>query len=367
MSALLSLADVEAAARERLDADIWAYIADGAGESRTVRANTTAFEDVWLRPAVLRAGKARPHLGTRALGCDLAMPILLAPTSPQRLVDEQAEFASARAAARAGVCSIVSCDSHHPFGAISAAAPGRCWFQLYAYRSRETVAATIAMAEQGRAGALVVTVDADHRARRLSAQRAGFRTPPDVDFANLRALGVLDGEVPAGARLGRLSLTWTDLAWMRKRTRLPIAIKGVLRAEDAMRCVEHGADAVIVSNHGGRQLDATLPSLAALPAIAAQIGDQATVLLDGGVRSGVDVVKALALGADAVCVGRPYLWGLALDGQAGVERVLDLLRDELEDTLLHLGIDDVADVSPEFLTMSQPTHPTARSPIKEAV
>jgi 4-hydroxymandelate oxidase len=365
MTELLTLADVEAAARERLTDAVWAYIAGGAGEGRTVRANTAAFDEVWLLPAVLGATGREPGLRTAVLGSELDMPLLLAPTSPQRLIDEDAELATARAAATAGVCSIVSSDSHHGFASVATAAPRRCWFQLYAYQSRETVAATIAMAEESGATALVLTVDAHHPARRVSAQRAGFITPPEVDFGNLRALGVLKGAVPAGARLERLPLTWDDLTWIRERTRLPMFVKGVLRACDARRCVEHGADGVIVSNHGGRQLDSALPSLTALPPIASEIGHQATVLVDGGVRSGVDIVKALALGADAVCIGRPYLWGLALGGQAGVESVLALLRRELADTLLQLGIADVGDLDAECAAAGCPAETTFRRMLEE--
>jgi 4-hydroxymandelate oxidase len=347
---LLTLADFEAAARERLDAATWAYIAGGAGDGRTVRANEAAYEDVWLRPAALAAAPPMPRLGVSVLGTDLDMPVLLAPTSPQRLLDEGAELATAQAAAEGGVCSIVSSDSHHPFEAIAPTAPGRCWFQLYAYDCRDTVAATIAMAEDAGATAIVVTVDAAYAARRIAAERAGFRTPAHVDFGTLRALGVLDGAVPAHGRLGRLPLTWDDLGWIRERTSVPMLVKGIVRAGDARRCVECGADGVIVSNHGGRQLDGALPSLVALPEVAAEVGGEAATLVDGGVRSGVDVVKALALGADAICIGRPYLWGLALDGEAGVSAVLALLRREVTDTLLQLGVDGVGDVASDHVT-----------------
>ncbi|MFE2294414.1 alpha-hydroxy acid oxidase [Streptomyces sp. NPDC059452] len=348
LSGLLTLTDFEDAARSVLDAASWAYVAGGADTQLTVRANTDAFDQVWLRPRALGGSGAKPDTSVTLLGQRLALPVLLAPTSPQRLLHEDAEIATARAAESAGTVSIVSTDSHHVFADVTGSVGSDSWFQLYAYRSRDDVAATIALAEEAGATALVVTVDASYAARRISTRRAGFRTPAHVDFGNLRSLGVLTGEIPEGARIDRLPLTWDDLEWIRSRTNLPIVVKGVLRAEDAERCVGLGVEGVIVSNHGGRQLDGAVPSLIALEQVAAAISDRALVLLDGGVRSGVHVVKALALGADAVCIGRPYLWGLGLAGQQGVEAVLDLLRSEIEDTLLQLGADSVADIDADF-------------------
>ncbi len=348
LSGLLTLADFEHAAESVLDAASWAYVAGGADTQLTVRANTDAFDKVWLRPRALGGSGEKPDTTVTVLGHRLALPVLLAPTSPQRLLHEDAEIATARAAESAGTLSIVSTDSHHVFADVAGSVGSDCWFQLYAYRSRDDVAATIALAEDAGATALVVTVDASYAARRISTRRAGFRTPAHVDFGNLRALGVLMGEIPDGARIERLPLTWDDLEWIRARTHLPIVVKGVLRAEDAERCVGLGVDGVIVSNHGGRQLDGAVPSLIALEQVAAAVSDRALVLLDGGIRSGVHVVKALALGADAVCIGRPYLWGLGLAGQQGVEAVLDLLRSEIEDTLLQLGADSIADIDADF-------------------
>lgn len=348
LSALLTLPDFERAADAVLDTASWAYVAGGADTQLTVRANTEAFDQVWLRPRALGGTTDRPDTSVTVFGQRLALPVLLAPTSPQRLLHDGAEIATARAAEAAGSLSIVSTDSHHAFPEVAAAVEGGCWFQLYAYRSREDVAATIALAEDAGATALVVTVDASHAARRVTTWRAGFRTPAHVDFGNLRSLGILTGEIPDGARIDRLPLTWEDLAWIRTRTRMPLVVKGILRAEDAERCLDLGADGVIVSNHGGRQLDGALPSLVALEQVAKVVAGRGLLLMDGGIRSGVHVVKALALGADAVCIGRPYLWGLGLAGQEGVEAVLDLLRREIEDTLRQLGADSVADIDADF-------------------
>ena len=296
---------------------------------------------------MLRGSGAGPDTSVTLFGSTISMPVLLAPTSPQRLLHPDAELATARAARSARTITIVSTDSHYPFAAVAEAAGEHCWFQLYTYRSRRDVEATVDLAVRCGAAAIVVTVDAYHRARRISAQRAGFATPPEVDFGTLRALGVLDGTIPADGRLERLPLTWSDLAWIRELAPIPLLVKGILDPSDARRCVDLGIDGVVVSNHGGRQLDGVVPSLVALRAIAAEVGHECVVLLDGGVRSGVDVVKALALGADAVCIGRPYLWGLAVGGAAGVKEVLSLIRFELEDTLLQLGLDGVHQIGPE--------------------
>ncbi|GAA2997729.1 alpha-hydroxy acid oxidase [Actinokineospora diospyrosa] len=347
MSALDSpfdLADVESAWRDRTPVPVREYVAGGAGTQRTVRHNSEAFDDVWLAPRGLRSHVGEPSTATTLLGHDLATPVVLAPTSPQRLLHPDAELATARAAKERGVLSIVSTDSHHPFPDIAAAAPGLTWFQLYGYRDRDTVAATVELAERAGASALVVTVDASDAARRTSTWRAGFQLPDDVDYGTLRALGVLEGQTPASGRLDRLPVTWADLAWLRSLTRLPLLVKGVLRAEEARRCVDVGADGVVVSNHGGRQLDGVVPSLVALADIAPALPSQTAVLVDGGVRSGVDVAKALALGAHAVCLGRPYLWGLGLGGADGVGRVLDLIDAELRDALRQLGLATVADL-----------------------
>ncbi|MEZ3179646.1 alpha-hydroxy-acid oxidizing protein [Streptomyces pimonensis] len=349
----MTLLDFERAADAVLDAASWAYVAGGADTQVTVRANVEAFDQVWLRPRALGSASDKPDTSVTVFEQRLALPVLLAPTSPQRLLHDDAEMATARAAEATGTVSIVSTDSHHAFPEVARSVGSDCWFQLYAYRSREDVAATITLAEEAGATALVVTVDASYAARRITTRRAGFRTPAHVDFGNLRSLGILTGAIPDGARIERLPLTWDDLEWIRSRTGMRLVVKGILRAEDAERCLDLGADGVIVSNHGGRQLDGALPSLVALEQVAATVSGRGTVLMDGGIRSGVHVVKALALGADAVCIGRPYLWGLGLAGQEGIEAVLGLLKDEIEDTLLQLGVGSIADLGPDFTTRAR--------------
>jgi 4-hydroxymandelate oxidase len=346
---LLTTLDYERSWKAGADQAIWEYVAGGAGASRTVRANIEAFGRIWLQPRGLRKSHAELNAGTSLLGHDISLPILLAPTSPQRLLHPDAELATTRAARSAGVATIVSTDSHYPFPDIAAEAPGRCWFQLYGYRSMADVEAALDLAERSGATAIVVTVDALFAARRISARRAGFRLPGNVDYGTLRMLGILTGEAPASGRLDRLPFTWDDLLWIRESTALPVLIKGLLRPIDVARCVDVGADGVIVSNHGGRQLDGVIPSLVALNNIVQAVPAGLTILFDGGIRSGVDVAKALALGAHGVCVGRPYLWGLGLAGQTGVEQVLGLLRAELEDAMLQLGVSSIGELDRELL------------------
>jgi 4-hydroxymandelate oxidase len=359
LDTLLTVSDIEEAARAVLDHAVWTYVAGGAGTERTVHGNVAAFNAVWLRPRIRGTSCAAPETSVALFGYRLSMPVLLAPTSPQRLLHKEAELATARAAATMGTISIVSTDSHYAFPAIAKTAAKNCWFQLYAYRSRSDVEATIDMAMEAGAEALVVTVDAYYPARRIAAKKAGFRTPPDVDFGTLRGLGILAGNVPADARMDRLPLTWDDLVWIRRRVKVPLFIKGILDPEDARRCVEIGADGVIVSNHGGRQLDGVVPTLVALERVAPAVRSDCIVLVDGGIRSGSDVIKALALGAHAVCIGRPYLWGLAIGGQSGVEAVLNLLRREIEDTLLQLGLSTICEVDRDCIADIRWPLPTA--------
>jgi isopentenyl diphosphate isomerase/L-lactate dehydrogenase-like FMN-dependent dehydrogenase len=334
---LLCVADFEAAARSVLDTATFAYVAGGAGDGATIATNRAAFDAVALSPRILTGASAAPKLEASLFGRSLPMPVLLAPTSPQRLLWPEAELATARGAARQGVACIVSTDTHAPFHDIVAASPGDCWFQLYCYGGQRDIEATLDYAVQAGAQAVVLTVDADHPARRLSSQRAGFCAPSDVDLGTLRTLGLFDGALPHDARLPRTSLSWRDLEWIRPRVPTPLLVKGVMHGEDARRCVELGVDGLIVSNHGGRQLDGVRASLHGLSEVLDAVDRAVPVLLDSGVRSGLDVVRALSLGAAAVCLGRPYLWGLALGGAEGVERVLALLREELLDTLRQLG------------------------------
>ncbi len=342
---LLAPADFEPAARARLPADIWDFIAGGSGAERTLAANLAQFGHYALRPRVL-VDVAHCDPSLKLLGSELRAPIGVAPMAYHRLVDPEGETATARATGRTGTLLVAGIFASRTLEEIAAAADGPLWLQLYWLRRRDVLAALIERAEAAGYLALVLTVDAPRIGRRLRDLRNGFAVPADVRAVNL------DPELMAASHRGDAgasgieahareqfdpALTWADLAWLRDRTRLPLVLKGILTAEDARLAVEHGADAVVVSNHGGRQLDGAVTSLAALPEVADALPSDVPVLFDGGVRSGTDVAIALALGARAVLVGRPVLWGLAVDGEDGAAAVLDQLSSELTHTMALLG------------------------------
>jgi 4-hydroxymandelate oxidase len=343
-------ADVEGDAKSAMDPRAWAYLSEGAGTNKTVEDNVAAFGNFWCIPRLRRDSHTTLNTRVSILGQELATPMLVAPTSPQRLFHKDAEIATASAAAKCGTVSIVSTNSHYSFAEIVTHARQSCWFQLYAYRERADVEALLEMAVQSGAKTIVVTMDAHYPARRFTALKAGFQMPPFVEMGNLKALGIHPSSAGWDGRLSKLPLTWEDLSWIRSQLQLPLFVKGVLHAADARRCVDIGADGVIVSNHGGRQMDSAIPSILALKDVVAAVRDECVVLMDSGIRSGSDVVKALALGAHAVCVGRPCLWGLAVDGEAGMTAVLRLLQAELEDALLQLGLNSIAELTSDCIT-----------------
>ncbi|MFD8594344.1 alpha-hydroxy acid oxidase [Kitasatospora sp. NPDC059646] len=348
----LELADFERAARDRLPAEIWDFVQGGSGAERTLAANRARFEQCRLRPRTLVDVSATDQRLT-LLGSRLQTPIGIAPMAYHQLFHPEGEVATARAAGRAGALMVAGIFASRTLESIADAATGPLWLQLYWLRRRDALAALVERAEAAGYRALVLTVDAPRIGRRLRDARNGFAIP-----AHVRAVNVDQAVMAASHRAGHGSsgiadhakeqfdptLTWADLGWLRERTRLPIVLKGILTAEDARLAAEHGVDAVLVSNHGGRQLDGALPSLAALPEVAAAAGPNLPVLLDGGVRTGTDVALAVALGARAVLIGRPLLWGLAVDGERGAAQVLDLLKAELDDAMALLGRPRLADL-----------------------
>ena len=315
---------------------------------------------------------AERELATTVLGQPVAMPVLVAPTAFHRLADPEGEVATARAAAAAGTVMVLSTLSNSPVEEVVPAAGGALWFQLYVYRDRGATRALVQRVEAAGCRALVLTVDAPYLGRRERDVRNRFHLPPGLAVANLLADGY--GEVPApsgqsgdsglAAYVSSLldpALTWDDLDWLGSITRLPILVKGIVRADDARRAADRGAAGIVVSNHGGRQLDTSIATLDALPAIAEALagagapgapgapGSNVEIYLDGGVRRGTDVVKALALGARAVLVGRPILWGLAAAGEAGVGKALTLLRDELDLAMALCGARRLADLTRDLV------------------
>lgn len=357
----VNLFDFEERARGRLPKDVWAYFSGGAGSEVTLRANRQAFEEATLRPRVLAGGPTK-DLSATVLGQTIDFPLLIAPTAFQKLAHPQGELAAARAAAQAGVPYVLSTWSNTLLEDVAPACPGRLWFQLYVYKDRGVTRSLIERAEQAGAQAIVVTVDTPLPGKREADHRNQFRLPDHLELVNLAASGAGPKNADtAGAKLslyvGELmdpALSWKDIEWLRSLTKLPILLKGILRGDDARKALDHGADGVIVSNHGGRQLDTAIASLRALPEIALEIGERGAVLVDGGVRRGVDIVKALALGAHAVLVGRPILWGMAVAGEEGVAAVLAMLRAEFALALALAGCRTSRDIAPDLVSRRGP-------------
>ena len=337
--------DFEAAARERLDPGAYGYFAGGAGDEHTLRENRAAFTRWELRPRVL-VDISSVSTATTVLGAEVALPVLVAPTAFQRLVAPEAELPTARAAAAAGTIMALSTLSSVTPAELAAAAPGAPqWLQLYWSRDRGFTQELIESAAEAGFTALMLTVDLPVAGRRERDLRASFALPDDLPLPNVpQALRREDFHTALHAVVDD-TLTWRDLEWLRSVCSLPLVVKGILTAEDALLAAEHGAAAVVVSNHGGRQLDGVPPSLDVLPEVVEAVGERVEVLLDGGIRRGIDVLKALALGARATLSGRSVLWGLAAGGEDGATRVLELLRREVELGLKLLGCPSPADVT----------------------
>jgi lactate 2-monooxygenase len=342
----LAWAELAQAAQRVADPQGWDYVAGGAGTSDTMRANEEAFRRWRIVPRMLRDVSSR-DLSVTVLGTECPAPVALAPVGIQTVVHDDGEQASARAAAAVGLPMAVSTMSTTTLEEIAAAGDGPKWFQLYWPTDRDLAASFLARAEAAGYRAIIVTLDTFlpgwktrdlQRAWQPFLQGVGIANylSDPVFRARLAAPPEDDPQAAVGEFVGVFTnprLTWDDLEFLRSRTTLPIALKGILHPDDARAAREHGMDAVVVSNHGGRQVDGAIASLDALPAIVDAVGDDVDVLLDSGVRSGADVVKALALGADAVLLGRPYIWGLAVGGEAGVLAVLRALLAELDLTV----------------------------------
>jgi 4-hydroxymandelate oxidase len=345
---LLCVGDAEQAAARALPRDVRDFVAGGSEAEVTLAANRAALDAVFLTPRVL-AGITACDPGTMLVGCRSALPIAIAPMSYQRLVHPEGEIGLARAAREAGIPLALSMMSSTPLEEV-AAVGGTLWFQLYLLRDRGQVADLIQRAERAGCRALVLTVDVPRMGRRLRDMRNGFALPPEITAANLRDEAARLVRRPAVGASGVAihtneafdpSLSWADVTWLRERTRLPLVLKGILHPEDARRAAEHGASAVVVSNHGGRQLDGAVASVTALPGVCEAVDGRCEVLLDSGIRSGTDVLKALSFGAAGVLLGRPALWGLANGGARGAAQVLSLIADELRNAMALAGCPDV--------------------------
>jgi isopentenyl diphosphate isomerase/L-lactate dehydrogenase-like FMN-dependent dehydrogenase len=346
LDALVNVADFAAAAEAQLEEGLLGYYAGGAGDERTLRENTEAFARRRLRPRVL-VDVGAVDAATTVLGTPVSMPLLVAPTALHRMCHDSGEPAMARAAAAAGTVYCLSTLATSTPAEVAAAAPEASrWFQVYCFRDRAVTRSLVDEAVEHGFGALVLTVDAPRAGRRERDLRSGFSVPAEVDMPAVRAAtGAPDSPTPAEFfSLLDLTVDWSVVGELAERG-LPVVVKGIQTGEDAALACEHGAAAIVVSNHGGRQLDGVAPSIDVLPEAVDAVGGRVEVLVDGGVRRGTDVLVALALGARAVLVGRPALWGLAVGGEAGARRVLELLRAEIELGLTLLGTPTPADVT----------------------
>ncbi len=344
---LINVADFERVAAEKLDAGVAGYFFGGAGDELTLRENVAAWSGWRLRPRAL-AGLGEWSTGVELLGGDVSMPVLVAPTAYQGLIDPEGEVAMARAAAAAGtVMCLSTCATTRP-GPVAAAAPdGRRWFQLYCFKDEGLTRALVDEAVEAGFEAIVVTVDAPRSGNRERDLRTGFKIPEGLGVPSVEAALGSDRAVTIEETFGLMdpALSWPDFGELAAECRVPVLVKGVQTGEDAGLAVEHGAAGVVVSNHGARQLDRCLATADVLPEAVDAVAGRVPVLVDGGIRRGVDVAIALALGADAVLVGRPTLWGLAVGGEAGARRVLELLREELELTLALCGCASPAELT----------------------
>lgn len=351
----INIFDYETLAMERLDVPAWDFYTGGSEDEVTVRANRSAFERIRLRPRVL-VNVSACDLQTSVLGDQVSLPVLIAPVAGQGIAHPNGECATARAAGEMGTLMVVSTDSTLSLEDVAQAASGPLWFQLYIYTYDEA-RQLIRRAEEAGYKAIVLTVDAPRLGRRERDLRNDFQTYNTSAFAGAfkgnanHLMGRSDGE-EAEQYIGD-TLTWEVISWLRSETKLPLILKGIVTAEDAELALEHHVDGIVVSNHGGRQLDGTIASIDALPPVLNAVAGRCEVYLDGGIRRGSDILKALSLGARAVLIGRPIIWGLATAGQEGVRGVLEILRDELELAMILAGCPTIESITQALTTKSQ--------------
>lgn len=372
VSAVHAVDEFEALARARLSEMAYGYFVGGAGDEHTVRANVAAWDehDIWPRALVDVSSRTT---ASRLLGIDLATPMLVAPTALHQLAHPDGELATIRGCNAAGVPMVVSSIASTRLEAICAEATVPVLLQLYIGTDRGFTREFLQRAEAAGCAAIELTVDTPVWGTRRREAATGFHLPEGVDVVNLRrdtapeadagagagtgARAGADGSTSAAGSIGDVlgwtispDLTWSDLEWLCSTTSLPVLPKGICRPDDARRAADAGAAGIVVSNHGGRQLDGVPPTARSLPRVVEAVGDRVPVIVDGGIRRGIDVLRALALGARAVQVGRPVLWGLGTAGAAGVQRVLDLIAEEFDQAMALSGCAGVDDVTADLLT-----------------
>jgi 4-hydroxymandelate oxidase len=354
----INLLEFEEQARQVLPSMVFDYFASGAGAGVTVRANRSDFDAIHLRPRALVGVDNRDH-STTIFGQTILSPIAVAPMAFQKMAHADGEIGSVRGAGAAGVLFVASTMSTVTMEEIAAAAIGPIWFQLYVFKDRGLTRELVQRAEAAGYTALQVTGDVPLLGLREADMRNGFHVPPQFTIKNVEAAGF--GKLPPGdAEMGQAiytrcafdaDLTWKDIEWLCGLTKLPVLTKGILRCDDAVKAVEHGCKGVVVSNHGGRQLDTSISTIAALPEVVEALAGRGEVVIDGGIRRGTDVLKCLALGANIAQVGRPVLWGLAVDGEAGAQRVLTMLRNEFDNAMALSGCRTVPAITRDLIRL----------------
>ncbi len=351
LARIVTLADFEPLARAAMDPAAFDYVAGGSWDEQTLADNDAAWRRRRLRPRVL-VDVSRVDAATTMLGLPVAMPVAIAPMAVQALAHPGAESAMARAAAVAGIPMILSTTSSQSIETVSEAVPDATrWFQLYVQSDMAVSRSLVERAEAAGFGAIILTADLPVLGYRERDRRSHFELPPLGDFIDTPAThGSRDpGSLAELADRHATTLTWADIGQIRGWSSLPLVLKGILTAEDAHHAVDHGADAVVVSNHGARQLDRVAATADVLGEVVAAVGGRTEVWVDGGIRRGLDIALALALGARGVLLGRPAYWALAAGGTAGVERALAILREEFELTLALLGTPTPAEITPEHV------------------
>lgn len=351
----VNIRDFEMLAKEKLQVMAYDYYSSGANDEITLLENCEAFRKIFLKYRVL-VDVSRIALNTEVLGTEISYPVMIAPTAFHKMAHEDGEVAVARAAKKAGTIMILSTLSNSPVEDVVKENEGKVWLQLYVYKDREVTREFIQRAENAGCKAIALTVDAPFLGTRERDIRNKFHLPNDLSIVNMTY--ALKEKLPQTDTSGLLSyvkdnldcsLTWKDIEWIKSVSKLPLLIKGIGCKEDAVLSLENGADGIVVSNHGGRQLDTCRATIDVLPEVADAVGGKLEILMDGGIRRGTDVMKALAFGAKAVLVGRPVIWGLAVDGENGVTAVLEILRKELELAMALCGCNSVIKVSKDFI------------------
>jgi 4-hydroxymandelate oxidase len=352
----VSLFDLEAMAQQAMPHDLWDFVDAGAGDEVTLRKNRSAFEDITINPKFLVDVNDR-DLSTTVLGEKISFPVMIAPAGGQRQVHPQGELATAQAAGAAGTLYALPTGSGYGIREVADVATGPLWFQLYHFND-DVTEYLVTQAKTAGYKAVCLTIDTptsspkerDVRNKMVMRREDHWGSLRDrPDLMELREVGIPD--MADWSPPGYTGLTWERLDWLRSLTGLPLVVKGLRTVEDAVLCAEHGVDGIVVSNHGGRQLDYTRGAIETLPSIAEAVGDSMEVYFDSGVRRGMDVVKALALGARAVLIGRPLFWGLAVDGEAGVGKVLEILRSEFDRAMAYCGRTSVSELDRSLVNL----------------